>query len=128
MLVVLSQITVKVPLSKLLRIPKNQNKAIAWLGNTDVKVSQDCNENHSPKESSKEKVKENEAKVVVSQIPQMFLDNFVNQCLENIEPFFLSILVNDKTLKNCMIDSGASDTVKPFEIMKELGLKVDTTQ
>ena len=46
----------------------------------------------------------------------------------NVEPFFLSILVNGKTLKNCMIDSGASSTVMPFEIMKKLGLKVDTTQ
>ena len=58
----------------------------------------------------------------------MFLDNSVNECLGNVEPFFLSILVNGKTLKNYMIDSSASSTVMPFEIMKELGLKVDTTQ
>ena len=64
----------------------------------------------------------------MSQIPQIFLDNSINQCLGNVEPFFLSILVNGKTLKNCMIDSGASSTIMPFEIMKELGLKVDTTQ
>ena len=35
MLTILSQIIVKVPLSELLRIPKHQNKAIAWLGNTN---------------------------------------------------------------------------------------------
>ena len=74
------------------------------------------------------KVKEKETKIVVSQIPQMFLDNSVNECMGNVEPFFLSILVNGKTLKNCMIDSGASSTVMPFEIMRKLGLKVDTTQ
>ena len=36
--------------------------------------------------------------------------------------------MNGKTLKNCMIDSSASSIVMPFEIMKELGPKVDTTQ
>ena len=48
--------------------------------------------------------------------------------MENVEPFFLSIIVNGKTLKNCTIDSSASSIVMPFKIMKELGLKVDTTQ
>ena len=127
MLIVLSHITVKVPLSELLRIPEHQNKAIAWLGNTDIRVSQDCNENHDPKEGNKEEVKDKEFEVVVSQIPQMFLDSSINQFLGSVEPFFLSILVNGKTLKNRMIDSGASNVVMPFEIMKELGLKVDTT-
>ena len=57
----------------------------------------------------------------------MFLDKSVNECLGIVEPFFLSILVNGKTLKNCMIDFGASNTIMPFEIMKELDLKFDTT-
>ena len=57
----------------------------------------------------------------------MFLDSSINECLGNVEPFFLSILVNGKMLKNYMIDSSASNTTMPFEIMKELGLKVDTT-
>ena len=65
---------------------------------------------------------------MISQIPPMFLDSFVNQCLESVEPFFLSILVNGKTSKNCMIDFWASSTVVPFEIMKGLGLKFNTTQ
>ena len=58
----------------------------------------------------------------------MFLGSSVNECLGNVEPFFLSILVNGKTLKNFMIDSSASNTIMAFEIMKGLGLKVDTTQ
>ena len=48
--------------------------------------------------------------------------------LGNVEPFFLSILINGKTLKNCMIDSGGSNIVMHYEVMKQLGLKVDTTQ
>ena len=58
----------------------------------------------------------------------MFLDSSVNEFLGSVELFFLCIIVNGKTLKNCMIDSSASNTVMTFEIMKELGLKVDTTQ
>ena len=58
----------------------------------------------------------------------MFLDNSVNQCLGSVEPFFLSTLVNGKTLRNCMIKSTKSNTVIPFEVMMELELKVDTPQ
>ena len=39
------------------------------LGDTNIKVRYDCNGNHNPKESNKEKMKDKEAKVVVSQIP-----------------------------------------------------------
>ena len=99
MFTILSQINIKVPLFELLRIPEHQDKAIAWLGSTDVKVTQECNENHVPKEVKKEKVKEQETKVVVSQIPHMFLDNSVNECLRNVEPFFLKYPSEWKDIK-----------------------------
>ena len=46
--------------------------------------------------------------------------------VKDIEPFMLSLIVNGKTLKNCMIDSGASNTIMPFKVMESLGLEVDT--
>ena len=46
--------------------------------------------------------------------------------VEDIDPFLLSLVVNGKTLKNCMIDLGASNTVMPMKVMESLGLKVDT--
>ena len=46
--------------------------------------------------------------------------------VEDINSFLLSLIVNGKTLKNCMIDSGASNSVMPMKIMESLGLKVDT--
>ena len=58
MLSVLSQITVKVPLSKLLRIPKHRDKAIAWVGGVDEKMKHDCNKNHIPRDSGQEKMKD----------------------------------------------------------------------
>ena len=50
----------------------------------------------------------------------------VNSASGTVNPFFLSLMINGKTLKSCMIDSGASNTVMPTDIMKSLGLKVDT--
>lgn len=98
---------VKVPLSELLRIPKHRNKTIAWVGGTNKKVKHDCNKIHTLKESNKERVNDKETEIVVSQIPQIFLDSSVNQYLGSVEPFLSSILVNGKIFKNCMIDSGA---------------------
>ena len=46
--------------------------------------------------------------------------------VEDIDPFMLSLIVSGKTLKNCMIDSRASNTVMPFKVMEALSLEVDT--
>ena len=62
MLFVLSQLIVKVPLSELLRIPEHRKKAIAWVGGVDEKVKYDCNESHTPREGSEERMKEKEPK------------------------------------------------------------------
>lgn len=35
---------------------------------------------------------------------------------------------NGKDLNNCMIDFGSSNTVMPFKVMKEIGLKVYIVQ
>ena len=56
----------------------------------------------------------------------MFLDDSSVAFIEDINPFFLSLIIKGKTLKNCMIDSGTSNTIMPFKVMEALGLKVDT--
>ena len=58
----------------------------------------------------------------------MFLDDSLVAYIEDIDPFFLSLVIIEKTLKNYMIDSGASNTIMPFKVMKALDLKVDTKQ
>ena len=78
MLSILSQITIKVPLSKLLRFPGHRSKVIAWVGGDDKKVKHDYNENHTLREDKKEKRKETKLEVVVSQIPQIFFGSYVN--------------------------------------------------
>jgi hypothetical protein len=39
------------------------------------------------------------------------------------QPFFISLLVNDLLLHNCMLDSGASTNVMSLIVMNQLGLK-----
>lgn len=120
MLSILSQITVKVPLSELLRIPEHKEKAIAWVDNIHNSVTCD--------EPQAKALKGEGTQGITSQIPPIYLDSSVNASLENIDPFFLSVLVNGMKLRNCMIDSGASNTVMSLKIMESLGLKVDTVQ
>ena len=63
---------------------------------------------------------------IMSQIPQMFLDDSSVAYIEDIDPFFLSLIIKGKNLKNCMIESEASNTIMSFKVMEALGLKVDT--
>ena len=72
--------------------------------------------------------KPKECEGIISQIPPRNLDNTMTSFVEVIDPFLLSFIVNGNTLKNFMIDLGASNTVMPVKIMESLGLKVDTKQ
>jgi hypothetical protein len=43
---------------------------------------------------------------------------------ENNNPFFLSLLVNDFILHNCMLDSGATSNVMTKKVMEQLNLRI----
>jgi hypothetical protein len=43
---------------------------------------------------------------------------------ENNQPFFLSVLVNNHLLHNCMLDFGASSNVMTKKVMEPLNLRV----
>ena len=77
-------------------------------------------------EKVKNTPKSKEYEGVVSQIPPMYLDSAMTSYVEDVDPFFLSLIINGKNLKNYMIDSGASNTMMFAKIMESLGLKVDT--
>lgn len=36
------------------------------------------------------------------------------------------MMINNKMVKNCIIDSGAAVNIMPEDVMKELGMHVDT--
>jgi hypothetical protein len=43
---------------------------------------------------------------------------------ENNQPFFLSLLMNDCLLHNCMLDSGASSNAMTKKVMEQLNLRI----
>ena len=38
-------------------------------------------------------------------------------------PFYLSLIIGDKLVHNCMVDSGATSSVMPKKLVDQLGLK-----
>jgi hypothetical protein len=42
----------------------------------------------------------------------------------SIQPFFISLMVNDLLLHNCMLDSGASSNVMTRKVMERLNLRI----
>ena len=119
----LSKTTVKVPLSKMFRIEEHKNKALAWIKGVGQK--NDVGTKRVVDEKAKIAPKYKECECVISKIPTMYLDNVATSYVEDIDPFFSSLVVNGKTLEIIMIDLGASNTIIPFKIMEFLGLKVD---
>lgn len=108
-----------------MRIEEHKEKALSWVnGVNDIDIQ---NSDKPERVNISDDASTNQSGEIISEIPQIYLDtNMVHTIPGTIDPFFLTLIVNGKHLKNYMIDSGASNTVMPVEIMKSLGLKVDT--
>ena len=48
----------------------------------------------------------------------------VEEVVSYVPPFYISLLLHDFILHNCMLDSGASHNIMPLSIMKELNLQI----
>ena len=121
---ILSQMTIKVPLSQMFRIKEHKSKAIEWISGVRQHIDV------VPRKVVDEKVKLipriNEPECIIFQIPPRYLDSAMTSVVEDIDPFMLSLIASGITLKNCTIDSGASNTIMPFKVIEALGLEVDT--
>lgn len=60
------------------------------------------------------------------QTPEVYVGTTITQEPSQVDPFYVTLLVNNRLIKNCMIDSGAVPNVMPYGVMKELGLLVTT--
>lgn len=122
----LSQITVKVPLLEMMRIEEQKEKALGWVNGVTPTNTQSVSK-ADKLISFVNDSNENQCGEIISKIPQIYLDtNVVTTMSGIVDPFLLSLVINGKHLKNYMIDSRASNIVMPTEVMKSLGLKVDT--
>ncbi|GLJ35085.1 hypothetical protein SUGI_0706010 [Cryptomeria japonica] len=101
---------VSVPLLEMMKFPEYREKTL--------KVINDV---------SKEKTKEHRQNGQNSNdpIPTIYLGSTITKNPSQFDPLYLTLMINNKMIKNCMIDSGAAINVMPVGVMKELGMAVD---
>jgi ribonuclease HI len=56
--------------------------------------------------------------------PTITLGQMIEDRDESCPPFYISLNIHDKTLHNCLLDSGASHNLMPKAVMDELGLEI----
>jgi hypothetical protein len=56
--------------------------------------------------------------------PTITLGQMIEDRDENCPPFYISLNIHEKTLHNCLLDSGASHNLMPKAVMDELGLEI----
>jgi ribonuclease HI len=56
--------------------------------------------------------------------PTITLGPMVEDRDESFPPFYISLNIHEKTLHNCLLDSGASHNLMPKAVMDELGLEI----
>jgi hypothetical protein len=56
--------------------------------------------------------------------PTITLGKMVEDRDEICPPFYISLNIHEKTLHNCLLDSGASHNLMPKGVMDELGLEI----
>jgi hypothetical protein len=61
---------------------------------------------------------------VLDDQPIIFLGQMIEDRYESYPPFYISLNTHEKTLHNCLLDSGASHNLMPKEVMDELGLDI----
>ncbi|GLJ49503.1 hypothetical protein SUGI_1048970 [Cryptomeria japonica] len=111
----LTQLKVSIPLMEIMKFPEYREKTLEIiLGVQKEKVNEQKQE--VPKGNNNEQM----ALVI-------YLGSTITKNPTQVDPFYLTLVVNNKKVKNCMIDSGAAINVMPVGVMKELGLEVDTT-
>jgi len=94
----LNNVKMLVPVSEIMKIPSQKEKLLKSI--------------EDPPKSSVEK-----QPVVAYQDAPIILRNWDRGNEKNL-PFYLSLLVNDKVLHNCMLDSGASSNVMNKKVME----------
>ena len=85
MFTMLSQMTIKVPLSEMFRIKEQKNKALEW--SNGVKKYTNVASRKITEEKIKSTPKPKEREDIISQIPPKYVDNAMTLVVEDIDPF-----------------------------------------
>lgn len=102
----LSQVKMFVPLLEMMKVDEYRNTAIKFISNMSSKQQN---------------------QIQAKKTPEVYLGDTLTKNPSQVDPFYTTLLINNKLVKNGMIDSGAAINIMPMAIMKELGLWVNTT-
>lgn len=103
----LSPLKIVVSLMEMMKFPNYMEETVKILSSKeDVNNENDARNNEEP--------------------PVVYLGTALNKNSSQVDLFYLTLLINKKLIKNCMIDSGATLNIMFADVMKELGLKLDT--
>jgi ribonuclease HI len=100
----LNNAKILVPVSEIMKIPSQREKLLKAM--------------HEPPKNVIQK-----QPTIAYQDAPVILQNLDRANQKNL-PFYLSLLVNDKVLHNCMLDSGASSNVMTKKVMEQLNLRI----
>ena len=77
------------------RIQEHKSKALEWINGVGKYTNATSRRIIDKNVKSSPKLKEPEG--IISQIPPRYLDNAMTSVVEDIDPFLLSLVVNEKT-------------------------------
>lgn len=110
----LTQMKVTVPLVELLKIGEHREAAFYLFSS--------ISHNNSSLPAGTKKDKEDQEQ----QILENYVGTTITQEPSQVDPFYVTMLINNRLIKNCMIDFGVAANVIPYGVIKELGLLVST--
>lgn len=107
----LTQMKVFVPLLEMMKFPEYREKTLKVINGVSKEETKEHKQNSQNNDNP---------------IPTIYLGSTITKNPSQVDPFYLTLMINNKMIKNCMIDSGAAINVMPVGVMKELGMSVDT--
>ncbi|KAH9291061.1 hypothetical protein KI387_044632, partial [Taxus chinensis] len=106
-------------------IPEHKKRAFEYLGLKEEKTTPSRNVNivETPPQFITDLVTP-PALEDLGEAPEVYLGTSLVDSQLNFDPFFTTLIINDRLFHNCMFDSGASCNVMPLEVMNELDIKL----
>ena len=101
----LEKIKIPVPLTELLKQPVYQSQVTSFILPPELPVAPDSLN-------------------LQEERPMVVFGPHVEEIDPSTPPFYVSLVIHDLLLHNCMLDSGASHNLMPLSVMEQLGLQI----
>lgn len=107
----LAQMKVSVPLLEMMKFLEYREKTLKVINGVSKEETKEHKQNSQNNDNP---------------ILTIYLGSTITKNPSQVDPFYLTLMINNKMIKNCMIESRAAINVMPVGVMKELGMSVDT--